>query len=117
MARVSEVAREVEARLGGVPEGRLPRDQAGTSVVGEAVAQAPPTFGPTGQRLDEQQHLLRAAAAGAAAERGGATVRPPSVPRRRTRWGDESEAEEEGARERSQRGARGPRLGRGAMEA
>ncbi len=117
MARVAEAAREIEARLEGAPEGRLPREQAGTSAGGEALAPAHPTFGPTGQRLDEQQNLLRAAAVGAAAERGGAAVRPPSVPKRRTRWGDESEAEEEGGRERSPRGARAPRVGRGAMEA
>ncbi len=117
MARVSEAAREVEARRGGAVEGMEARDQPGASAAGEAGSQSVPTFGPTGQRLDEQQHLLRAAAAGAAAaERRGAAVRPPSVPRRRTRWGDESEAEEEGGRERSQRGARGTRSGKGAME-
>ncbi len=117
MARVSEAARGVEARLGAALEGTGPRELPSANVGGEAGSQAVPTFGPTGQRLDEQQHLLRAAAAGAAADRRGVAVRPPSVPRRKTRWGDESEAEEEeGARERSQRGTRGPRLGRGAME-
>ncbi len=113
--RVAQAAREIEARCEGAGE-MASRGPAGPAVVGEADSQAVPTFGPTGQRLDEQQHLLRAAAAGAAAERCGSTVRPPSVPRRKTRWGDESEAEEEGGRERSQRGTRGPRAARGAME-
>ncbi len=115
MARVVEVAKEIEARVGSATEGRLPRDL----LVGRG-AELPvpprPTFGPTGQRLDEQQHLLRAAAAGTAAERGSTAATPPSAPRRRGRWGDESEAEEEGTRERSQRGTRAPRMGRGAME-
>ncbi len=108
-AKVAEAAMEIEARR--------PRDQAAVSGGGDMVAHLPPTFGPTGQRLDEQQCLLRAAAAGSVPERGEAAVRPPSVPRRRTRWGDEdSEGGEEGGRERSQRGGRATRLGRVAME-
>ncbi len=115
MARVVEAAREIEARVESAPGGRWARDQA-AGMGGEVPAPPHPTFGPTGRRLDEQQHLHRAAVAGVASEKSGAGARPPSAPRRRTRWGDESEAEEEGARERSQRGARAPRLGRGAME-
>ncbi len=116
IAEVAEVAMEIEARRGCGLDGRLPKDQAGAIGSGDMAACLPPTFGPTGQRLDEQQCLLRAAAAGAAAERGEAPMRPPSVPRRRPRWGEESEEEDEGARERSQRGGRASRLGRAAME-
>ncbi len=112
--KVAQEAREIEARIEAAEA--APRGPVLPAVGVEAGSQAVPTYGPTGQRLDEQQHLLRAAAAGAAAERSGPTVRPPSVPRRRTRWGEESESEEEGGRERSQRGARGPRPSRGAME-
>ncbi len=115
--RVLMAAREVEARLAGVGQGRLAHGPQGADGTGEMGIQLVPTFGPTGQRLDEQQHLLRAAAVGGGAAEGlEAAMRRPSVPRRRPRWGDESEAEEEGGRERSQRGARGARLGRGAME-
>ncbi len=116
VARAAAAAREVEARLVGALGDAAPRGTPAPSAAGEADGQVVPTFGPTGQRLDEQQHLLRVAAAGAAAERAGAVGRPPSAPMRRPRWGDDSGAEEEGARERSQRGARGPRVARGAME-
>ncbi len=65
-----------------------------------------PTFGPTGQCLDLQQHLLRASRADVGAP--AAKQRKPSAPRRRTRW-DPPEDEADGrnqstARERSLRG-------------
>ncbi len=112
MANAVAAAREIEARLAGGPGGAGARGA--PSQTGEGEVHLVPTFGPTGQRLDEQQQLLRVAAAGVAAERAGVAARVPSIPRRRTRWGEDSEEEEEGARERSQRGARAPR--RGATE-
>ncbi len=115
MAKAVAAARDIEARRAVGPGEAAPRGAAASSA-GEGEGQVVPTFGPTGQRLDEQQQLLRVAAAGAASERAGAAGRPPSVPRRKTRWGDDSEAEEDGARERSQRGTRGLRSARDAME-
>ncbi len=114
-AKAAAAARELEATLAGGPGEAAPRG-ATVPCTGDGEGQLAPTYGPTGQRLDEQQLLLRVAAAGAAAERAGMAARPPSVPRRKTRWGDDSEVEEDGARERSQRGARGQRGVRGAME-
>ncbi len=115
MAKAVVAARGIESRLAGGPGEVGPRGAAPPGP-GEGDGQVVPTFGPTGQRLDEQQQLLRVAAAGAAADRAGVVARPPSVPRRKTRWGDDSEVEEDGARERSQRGARSLRSARGAME-